>query len=104
MGASAEESGPEKHLQRHELAIVNFINPPTNCDRCLRDIPRILQTWRKCDAGFSMATSYFEIFEVFLTFLGVFVEVYLETQFRDMLTLENVVSAKTYKTMLTQRD
>ena len=51
-----------------------------------------------------MATSYFEIFEVFLTFLGVFVEVYLETQFRDMLTLENVVSAKTYKTILTQRD
>ena len=51
-----------------------------------------------------MATSYFEIFEVFLTFLGVFVEVYLETQFRDMLTLENVASAKTYKTMLTQRD
>ena len=26
-----------------------------------------------------MATPYFEIFEVFLTFLGVFVEVYLET-------------------------
>ena len=48
-----------------------------------------------------MATSYFEIFEVFLTFLGVFVEVDLETQFRDMLPLANVVSAKTYKTMLT---
>ena len=41
MGASVEESGPEKHLQRHELAIVNFINP-LNVD--LRDIPRILQT------------------------------------------------------------
>ena len=51
-----------------------------------------------------MATSYFEIFEVFLTFLGVFVEVYLDTQFRDMVTLENVASAKTHKTMLTQRD
>ena len=48
-----------------------------------------------------MATSYFEIFEVFLTFLGVFVEAYLEIQFRDMLTLENVVSAKTYKAILT---
>ena len=51
-----------------------------------------------------MATSYFEIFEVFLTFFGVFVEVYLETQFRDMLTLEDVVSAKTHKAILTQRD
>ena len=51
-----------------------------------------------------MATSYFEIFELFVTFLGVFVEVYLETQFLDMLTLENVVSTKTYKTILTQRD
>ena len=51
-----------------------------------------------------MATSYFEIFEVALTFLEVFVEVYLETQFGDMLTLENVVSAKAYKTILTQRD
>ena len=51
-----------------------------------------------------MATPYFEIFEVFLTFLGVFVEVYLETQFLDMLTLENVVSGKTHKTILMQRD
>ena len=51
-----------------------------------------------------MATPYFEILELFLTFLGVFVEVYLETQFLDMLTLENVVSAETNKTISMQRD